>query len=239
MSGHSKWSKVKHQKAVTDVRKAASFTKASHAISIAVSEGGGITDPDQNFHLRLAVEKAREVNMPKENIDRIIAKASGGGVGQLENALYEAYGPGGIAILIEAATDNKQRTVSAVKNTLEHHGGNLVTQGAVSFMFERTGILVIKKTVSFDKMLEAALESGADDVTETSDFFEVYAPVGRLNLVKQALVSVNLEIDNMEIIMKPKTQTEISSEQTILLDSLIEQLEDLDDVQRVYTNNSA
>ncbi|MBI4066248.1 YebC/PmpR family DNA-binding transcriptional regulator [Candidatus Gottesmanbacteria bacterium] len=179
MSGHSKWSKVKHQKAASDAIKGKLFTKASQAITVALSEGGGITDPAGNFKLRLAIEKARAVNMPKENIDRAIARAvivarSGG----LETILYEGFGPGGTAILIEAATDNRQRTVSAIRNVLETAGGSLGSAGSVGYLFERGDGLV-------------------------------YRPIIRLAL---------------------------SEADTTKLDALVTKLEELDDVQRVFTN---
>jgi YebC/PmpR family DNA-binding regulatory protein len=238
MSGHSKWSKVKHQKAVTDVVKAAAFTKASRGISIAVTEGGGITDPQQNFHLRLAIEKARDVNMPKENIERIIAKAKGGGESQIYSVLYEAYGFGGAAMLIEATTDNKQRTVSAVKNLLEHHGAVLAAPGAVSYLFDRTGVCVIKKSISYEKILEIGLDAGIEDVTEASDYFEIYAPVARLHMLKNTLELGGIEIDNLEIIMKPKNSIDLQGQDLEKLNFLITEIENLDDVSRVYTNTS-
>lgn len=135
MSGHSKWSKVKHQKAVTDVTKGKFFTKAAHAIAIAVQEGGGTTDPAMNFKLRLAIEKARSVNMPKENIERAIAKGKGDGGANIETIVYEGFGPGGIGLLIEASTDNRQRTAAAIRNILESSGGKL---GPAGYLFERT-----------------------------------------------------------------------------------------------------
>ena len=162
MSGHSKWSKVKHQKATTDVVKGMAFTKAARAITIAVHEGGGIGDPAHNFHLRLAIEKAREVNMPKDNIERAIEKGMGSGGAQIEQITYEGYGPGGVAILIEAATDNRQRTVSAVKNLLDRAGGSLGSPGAVFYLFKPCGIITVPKTVGFDMLFEAALSAGAD-----------------------------------------------------------------------------
>lgn len=177
MSGHSKWSKVKHQKAVTDSVKAKLFTKASRAITIAVREGGGIQDPDGNFKLRLAVENARMVNMPKENIDRAIARAAAGGTGMgIETILYEGFGPGGVGILIETATDNRQRTVSAVRSVLEAHGGSLGSTGSAAYLFE----------------------GGYPTFTLT--------------------------------LSRPDTE---------ILDALIEKLEELDDVQRVCTNNAS
>jgi len=137
MSGHSKWSKVKHQKAITDAAKAKAFTKASRAITIAVKEGGGIADPDSNFRLRLVIEQAKAINMPKETIERAIAKAKGDNAQQLESLLYEAYGPEGVAFIIVTVTDNRQRTTAAIKNILDHHGATLVSPGSVMFQFEK------------------------------------------------------------------------------------------------------
>lgn len=179
MSGHSKWSKVKHQKATTDVVKSFAFTKASRAIAVAVKEGGGITDPASNFHLRLAVEKAHAVNMPKENIERAIARGAGEGAAAIEQIMYEGYGPGGIAILIEAATDNRQRTVSQIKNILVRAGGTLVSPGALNYLFEKRG-------TSIEPKQEMALT--------------------------------------------------LNEEQKHKADMLIEELEELDDVQTVFTN---
>ncbi|MBI5619340.1 YebC/PmpR family DNA-binding transcriptional regulator [Candidatus Gottesmanbacteria bacterium] len=147
MSGHSKWSKVKHQKALTDTAKGSAFTKASRAITVAVHEGGGITDPNGNFRLRLAIEGARAVNMPKETIQRAIDKGRGAGEGAIEQVIYEAYGPGGVGMLIEAATDNRNRTVSVIKNVFERFGGSLASPGAVSFLFTRSGTTMKPLTV--------------------------------------------------------------------------------------------
>jgi YebC/PmpR family DNA-binding regulatory protein len=233
MSGHSKWSKVKHQKAVTDVVKAAAFTKASHAITIAVREGGGVDDPNFNFKLRLAVEKARAVNMPKENIDRAIIKGKGEGGTEIYSAMYEAYGPGGTAILIEATTDNKQRTVSAIKNILERNGGRLVDPGAVLYLFTQVGILVVpKNNLSYDTLLEDSLDAGADDISVTEDMYEIFCASNNLTIVKNKLEEKGITVDNTDIIMKPHITTNAIE----ALDRLIELLENLDDVQRVYSN---
>lgn len=183
MSGHSKWSKVKHQKATTDLAKAAAFTKASRAITVAVKEGGGITDPIGNFRLRLAIDKAREVNMLKDTIQRAIEKASGEGANAFEQVTYEGYGPGGAAILIEGTTDNRNRTTSQIKNVLERNGGSLARPGAVQFQFTK------EYTVS-----------------------------------------------TAELIVKPVVPLTLSDDQTKQLARLVEQLEFLDDVQKVYTN---
>jgi YebC/PmpR family DNA-binding regulatory protein len=237
MSGHSKWSKVKHQKAVTDVQKASAFTRASHAITIAVREGGGIADPDSNFRLRLAIEKARDVNMPKENIDRIIEKAKGGGGGDIVTSMYEAYGPGGVAMMIETTSDNANRTVSEVKNALDHHGGTMAHQGAVSYLFDRSGLLVVSKdTHSFDDMVGIVIECGGEDVVETEEWYEIYTKVQDLKKVKNALDGKGILSQHTEIIMRPKNTISIDESKQHALSFLEELIEDLDDVQHVYTN---
>ncbi len=238
MSGHSKWSKVKHQKAVTDVVKARDFTKASRAITVAVHEGGGIVDPDQNFRLRLAVEKARSVNMPKENIERAIDKALSGNGQPFEQVTYEGYGAGGVAFVVEAATDNRQRTSANVKHTFDHAGGSLAVPGAVNFMFTRRGVVVVEKNSqgSFDQMLEAAIAAGASDVVDRSDLYEVYTEVQLLKQVKDSLHATGWIIQNTEIIMSPTVAVEVAGEIREKAQELVEQLEALDDVQKVFTS---
>lgn len=237
MSGHSKWSKVKHQKATTDVVKSAAFTKATHAIMIAVREGGGITDPNSNFHLRLAVERARAVNMPKDNIDRAIAKASGTGGVVIEQVLYEGYGPGGVAMMIEAATDNRQRTVSQIKNVLERAGGTLASPGAVSFQFQKRGILTIPKVgYTLDSLLSLAIDTGADDVVEMADLFEIYTGPTQLFHIKKSLEDKGVSIDNAALILHPAITIQIDERKQSKIDALIAQLEELEDVHTVYTN---
>lgn len=237
MSGHSKWSKVKHQKATTDVVKSFAFTKASRAITVAVKEGGGITDPNSNFHLRLAVERAHEVNMPKENIERAIARGAGEGAAAIEQILYEGYGPGGVAILMEAATDNRKRSVSQVKNVLERGGGTLASPGAVSFQFVRRGVLTVpKQGITLDALLSAAIDAGAQDVVETADLYEVYTQDATLPAVKQALEAARIPIENTTRIMCPITPMEGDTALRAKTDELVGALEALDDVQAVFTN---
>lgn len=237
MSGHSKWSKVKHQKATTDVVKSFAFTKASRAISVAIKEGGGITDPGMNFHLRLAVEKARDVNMPKENIARAIAKGAGEGASAIEQATYEGYGPGGVAVIIEAATDNRQRTVSQIKNVLERVGGTLASPGAVRFQFTRRGVLTVpKQGTTFDALLSAACDAGAEDVVETTDLFEVYTQDATLAAVKQALEAAHIQIENTSRIIHPTSPLAGDDALRTKADGLVAALEELDDVQTVFTN---
>lgn len=238
MSGHSKWSKVKHQKATTDVIKAKAFTKASRAISMAIREGGGITDVNGNFKLRLAIEQARAVNMPKDNIDRAIAKAKGEGAEQIEGLLYEAYGPGGVAIIVTAASENKQRTVSAVKNVLDRNGGVLASQGAVIFQFERVGIIVIQKPVqkTDDEILTIALEIGAEDVLFFDDVIELYTKMETLAKIKEQVESAQFIVNNAEIIYKATVNLDVAESIKTSILNLVEKLEELDDIQAVYTN---
>lgn len=237
MSGHSKWSKVKHQKATTDVVKSFAFTKATRAITVAVREGGGITDPAMNFHLRLAIEKARDVNMPKENIERAIAKGSGEGMAAIEQILYEGYGPGGVAMLINATTDNRQRTVSQIKNVLERGSGTLASPGAVSFQFKRRGVLTVPKTgITIDTLLTACIDAGAEDVVETTDLYEVYTQLATLPAVKQSLESLNIPIENTSLIMHPTLPIVGDDVLRVKINDLVTALEELDDVQVVYTN---
>lgn len=237
MSGHSKWSKVKHQKAVTDSTKGKLFTKAAQAISIAVRQGGGVTDPAGNFKLRLAVEKARAVNMPKENIDRAIARAAGEGSGGVESIVYEGFGPAGTALLIETATDNRQRTVSAVRNVLENAGGSLGSAGSVQYLFDLVGIIVSSKgTFSFDDMLAKALEAGAMDCVEEADGFVLFTTHPTLFAVKASLEAAGVVIERADVVYRSKSTLAASDADRGKLEALVEKLEALDDVQRVFTN---
>ncbi len=237
MSGHSKWSKVKHQKAVTDVVRGKNFTKSAHAITVAVQEGGGVTDPTSNFRLRLAIEKARAVNVPKENIERAIEKGKGNAAGGLSTMLYEAYGPGGAGILIEAVTDNKQRTVSFIKNLLDRNGGTLATQGAVAYQFDRRGQILIHSTLSADDILAVALESGALDILTEDDRTYLITEVGNLESVKNVLGQhTNVTVDTVEIVYLSKIPVPLTEEVGQKLSELVEALEDQDDVHHIYTN---
>lgn len=237
MSGHSKWSKVKHQKATTDVVKGQAFTRASRAITVAVREGGGITDPNTNFHLRLAIENARDVNMPKENIIRAIEKGKGGMGDNLEQISYEAFGSSGVAMLIDVNTDNKLRTVWQIKNILEKSGGTLTSPGAVHYLFRRTGIIVIhKNNWALDQIMEIAVEFGADDVLEKEDTYEIYCPWEKISAITDKIEKKGIVVDNIDIIMKPTSPLKLSEQQLHKIELLISQLDSLDDVVRVYTN---
>jgi len=235
MSGHSKWSKVKHQKATTDVAKAAAFTKATRGITIAVKEGGGVTDPNLNFHLRLSIEKARAVNMPKDNIERAIDKAKGSDAQMFHQVAYEAYGPFGIAMYIEAATDNINRTVSFLKQAIDHAGGSMATPGAVSYLFKNQGVILVPKDIAYDTLLEYALEAGADDVVEKEDVFELYTKPEELFRVKTNL-DKKVRIDSFFIAREPKAGIQLGEQNRNIIENLIEHIEESDDVQRVFTN---
>ncbi len=243
MSGHSKWSKVKHQKATTDVVKAARFTQASRAITVAVKEGGGLTNPDDNFRLRLAIEKARAVNMPKENIERLIAKAKGEGVNAITTVTYEGYAPYGVAVYIEGVTDNIKRTVGFVKQILEHAGGGLASPGAVSFLFERKGIVTVPVAqASFDAVFSFTITISfvtsfdALDVIEMVDVYELYTKPNDVMRMKTALESKGIMTETAQLMMHPTTTVELESDKRAIVVDILERLEALDDVQEVYSN---
>jgi YebC/PmpR family DNA-binding regulatory protein len=238
MAGHSKWSKVKHQKAVTDVVKAKAFTRASRAITIAVKEGGSITDPVSNFKLRLAIEKAKEVNMPKDNIDRAIAKGKGEGGAQIESLVYEAYGPQGVAFIIESATENKQRTVSLIKNVFDHHEGSLATPGSVAYQFNKIGMIVLRRPIptTDDELFTTVIDAGASDISFFDDAVEITTEVSLLEVVRQHLADKAFSIESAEIVYISTLPITIPEEVQQKIDTITDLLNELDDVQRVYTN---
>lgn len=238
MSGHSKWSKVKHQKEFTDKAKGRIFTKMATAIIIAVKKNGGITDPDSNFKLRLAIEKAKKFNMPKENIERAIDRAKGvGDENELEEVIYEAFGPAGVGLIIEAATNNKQRTVSEIKNILERNGGVLVESGGVKHFFRYTGkIRLVKNDQSFDSVMEKAINLGAIDIIETEDI-EVYVNPEDLHRIKESLTNQGCEVSEAELLYSPVTYIDINDLQTRdKVTRLVSLLDENDDVQKVFAN---
>lgn len=238
MSGHSKWSKIKHQKGASDVAKSKTFTKLGTAITIAVRSGAGNSNPDSNFKLRLAIEKAREFNMPKVNIERAIEKASGlNGPNLLEEIVYEGIGPMGIGLIIVTHTDNRQRTVSDIKNTLERHGG-VLAKGAVMPLFDYAGFIILdKKNADVGRVLEIAMDSGAIDLEETDEDIIVITPKDLLHKVKDELISHGFLITDYELFYRPKTYIPLpDKDKKEQLLALVEKLEDLDDVARVYSN---
>lgn len=237
MSGHSKWSTIKRQKGVNDAKRGQIFTKLSMAVTLAVREGGGVTDPAGNFKLRLAIDAARAANMPKENIDRAISRANGKGEAALEEAVYEGFGPGGVSLIIETATDNKQRTVSEVKSTLDKNGGSLGVQGAVAYQFEQKGMIGTPKPANMDDFFLLAVEAGAEDLEEGDDEVIVYTKPEDLNSVREKLLAQNITITSAEFTRIPTTPITIEDpEKAEKIISLVDKLESLGDVQKVYIN---
>jgi YebC/PmpR family DNA-binding regulatory protein len=237
MSGHSKWSTIKRQKGVTDAKRSAVFTKVAREISVAARQGGG--DPDANYRLRLAIEKARSVNMPADNIKRTIDKATGGGdAEQYEEIVYEGYGPGGIAVLVEAQTDNRNRTAAEVRSMFTKSGGQLAGSGAVAWQFEPRGLIsVTRNGVDVDEVALAAIDAGAEDVdTDDDEMVEIYTSPGDLEAVRKALESAGIAVESAEATMIPKQHVELDSSRARQALRLVELLEDLDDVQRVTAN---
>lgn len=236
MSGHSKWRNIKERKSKVDAQKGKVFTKIAREIMMAARQGG--PNPDANFRLRLVLLKAREVNMPKDNIERAIQKGSGQGGGvQYEEMLYEGYGPGGAAILLEAATDNRNRTVPELRSIFSKHGGNLGESGCVAWMFEKKGLLVFDAgQVKEDDLLTAALDAGADDLRPEGETFEVYTSFQNFESVKKALEAKKFNPIRSEITMLPQTTVMISAGAAHQLLNLLNALEEHDDVQKVYAN---
>ena len=237
MSGHSKWSTIKRQKGVTDAKRGALFTKVAREISVAARQGGG--DPDANYRLRLAVEKARSVNMPSDNIKRTIEKATGGGeADQFEEIVYEGYGPGGVAVLVEAATDNRNRTAAEVRSIFTKTGGQLAGSGAVAWQFEPRGLIAVTRgaKVDPDEVGLAAIDAGAEDVETDDDTIEIYTSPSDLEAVRKALEGAGVPVDSAENTMVAKQTVELDSNKARQALRLVELLEDLDDVQRVTAN---
>jgi YebC/PmpR family DNA-binding regulatory protein len=235
MSGHSKWAKIKRKKGEADVKRGAIFTKIGREIQIAAREGG---DPDTNFRLRLILEKAREANMPKENIERAIKRGTGDDKSAiLEEIMYEAYGPHGVAFLIEVLTDNRNRSVAEVRRVFNRMGGSLGESGSVSWMFELKGYLSVDATKADpDEISLVAIDAGADDVVPGDGLVEVYTQPGDLRKVQDALKAAGYEVSSAELSMIPKTQVELSPADTMQVMRVIDALEELDDVTNVYTN---
>ena len=239
MSGHSKWSTIKRQKGINDQKRGQLFTKLGKIITIAVKDSGGIAEPEKNFKLRLAIEKAKQANMPKDNIERALRRAQGKlGDEGLEEVLYEGYGPFKTAVIVEAATDNKKRISQELKSVFERGGGSLAATGSVVYLFERKGLIVVAKNdLSGDQVLEKALDAGAEDLEEIEDGFEIYTQNQKLHQVKEKLINAGLKIIECELSFCPKsavTITEKDKAEKVL--KLMDSLENLDDVQKVYAN---
>jgi YebC/PmpR family DNA-binding regulatory protein len=236
MSGHSKWSSIKRQKGVNDVKRGAIFTKMGREIAVAARQGGG--DPEGNFRLRLAIEKARGANMPLDTIKRAIEKATGGGdADQFEEIIYEGYGPGGVAILVEAATDNRNRTAADVRSVFAKAGGQLAGSGAVAWQFEPRGLISVPRArIDADEVALMAIDAGAEDVDTDSDPLEISTQPGDLERVRRALEKAGVKVESAESTMVPKQTVELGLDKARQALRLVDLLEDLDDVQRVTAN---
>ncbi len=236
MAGHSKWANIKHKKAATDAKRGKIWTRLIKEITVAARMGGG--DMNTNPRLRLAVEKAADANMPKDNVTRAIQRGSGGLEGvNYEEIRYEGYGIGGAAIIVDCMTDNRVRTVAEVRHAFSKFGGNMGTEGSVSFMFKHVGQFLFAPGVQEDTLMDAALEAGADDViADDEGGFEVLCDPNAFAGVKEALEAAGFKADSAEVIMKPDTETEFTGEDAIKMQKLLDALENLDDVQEVYTN---
>jgi YebC/PmpR family DNA-binding regulatory protein len=238
VSGHSKWSSIKHKKGAADAKRGKLFSKLSRAIIVAAKEGGG--DPSGNLALQNAIEKAKSYSMPKDNIDRAIAKGSGADAdaSAFEVVVYEGYGPSGVAVIVEALTDNRNRTASDVRHTFAKNDGNLGGSGAVSWLFERRGVVIVDaEGVDEDELTLAAAEGGAEDVELDGSSYQVTCAPEQLAAVREAVEAAGFSVDAAELTMVPKTTVEVADEnEAKKILRLIDQLEDNDDVQDVYAN---
>jgi YebC/PmpR family DNA-binding regulatory protein len=236
MSGHSHWATIKHSKGLADAKRGQVFTKLAREIQIAVRDGGG--DPGSNFRLRLAMDRAKQASMPKENIERAILRGTGELKGEAIEAIsYEGYGPDGTALVVEVVTDNRNRSVSEVRRAFTRHGGNLGETGSVSWLFERKGyISFVPKDGEAEELALLAIDAGADDVKVDEDLVEVFTRVEDLQRVKDALSAQDIEIDTAQLSWVPKTLAQLDQQATLRNMRLIDSLEELDDVQEVYSN---
>ncbi|MDY6876396.1 MAG: YebC/PmpR family DNA-binding transcriptional regulator [Chloroflexota bacterium] len=236
MSGHSKWSTIKHKKAATDAKRGKIFTRLAREITIAAREGGA--NPDVNFSLRLAMDKAKSANMPKDNIERAIKRGTGELKGEeLSEVTYEGYAPNGVALLLQVLTDNKNRTVADVRRIVTRQGGTLADAGAVAWQFDRKGYIAIAPDgVDQDTLFDVAVEAGAEDVVFGDDLIEVYAELENFQAVRQALQETGIRFETAELAMIPKTTMQLGEKETMQVMGVIEALEELDDVQQVYSN---
>jgi len=236
MSGHSKWATIKHKKAATDAKRGQAFTKIIKEITVAARIGGG--DPAGNPRLRTVLEKAKAVNMPADNIKRAILKGTGELPGQVfEEVLFEGYGPGGVAVMVETATDNRNRTVGDVRHIFDKYGGNLGQNGCVAWMFEKKGVIEVDAArATEDDLLEVALEAGADDVTSGEGSFEVTTPPAALEAVRDAVAAKGIPVALAEVSMIPQTTVHLEGKQATQMLKLMDALEEHDDVQKVSAN---
>ncbi|WP_045422297.1 YebC/PmpR family DNA-binding transcriptional regulator [Vibrio jasicida] len=236
MAGHSKWANIRHRKAAQDAKRGKIFTKLIREIVVAAKEGGG--EADNNPRLRAAIDKALSNNMTRDTVNRAVSRGAGGeGDDNMETVIYEGYGPGGTAVMVECMTDNRNRTVSGVRHALSKSGGNLGTDGSVNYLFDKKGVISYASGLDEDEVMEVALESGADDIETSEDgSIDVYTAPADFGSVKDALDAAGFEADNAEVSLIPSTKAELDVDTAPKLLRLIDALEDLDDVQEVYHN---
>ena len=236
MSGHSKWNSIKHKKAVVDARRGQQFTKLARAITVAAREGGG--DPEGNSGLALAVQKARDASMPKDNIERAIAKGSGegGDADQIQAVIYEGYGPGGVALLVEALTDNRNRTGADIRHAFAKQGGSLGEPGSVSYLFDKRGVITVDASRYDEDDLMAAIDAGAEDIVHDDDVLEVICEPADVPAVRRALEQAGVEIESADVAQRPRSRVPVDEGAAPKLMRLIDALEDLDDVAAVNAN---
>ena len=236
MSGHSKWATIKHKKGKTDARRGKLFSKLSRAITVAAREGG--PDPTMNISLANAIDKAKAESMPKDNIERAIQRGSGGAEGeQYESIVYEGYGPAGVAMIVEVLTDNRNRSAAEVRNIFSKHGGSLAEPGAVAWVFERRGSIVVDATrYSEDDVMAAAIDAGAEDVQQDGDEFQVLTEPADLAAVRDGLAAAGIEFESAELTMVPKNTVKLEENDARKTMKIMDALEDSDDVQDVYAN---
>ncbi len=236
MAGHSKWANIQHRKKAQDAKRGKLFTKLIREVAIAARQGG--PDPSANSRLRLAMDKAMGGNVPKDTIERAIKKASGGLDGaDIEEVRYEGYGPGGVAVMVDCMTDNRNRTVAEIRHAFTKHGGNLGTDGSVAYLFAEVGQISFADGVDEDRVMEAALEAGAEDVVSNEDgSIDVLTTTDEFSEVRDALAGTGLEAELAEVTMRPSTNVSLGAEDAQRMVRMLEQLEDLDDVQQVYSN---
>ena len=234
MAGHSKWANIKHRKARQDASRGKVWTKVIREITVAAKDG---PDPNDNPRLRLALEKANAANMPKDTIKRAIEKGSGTGeTGELEEIVFEGYGPGGVAILVETMTDNRNRTVSDVRHAFSKYGGNLGTDGSVSYLFKKLGIIHLSKNLSEENLMEVVIESGAEDFSEEDDFYEVTTEANVFNNVLDVFKEKKIEYIDAQVTLRANTLVPLDNDMSEKVLNIMEFMDDLDDVQEVHTN---
>lgn len=236
MSGHSKWASIKHKKAATDAKRGKQFTKLARAVTVAARDGGG--DPDGNPALATAIQKAREASMPKDNIQRAINRGTGegGDADAIEQIVFEGYGPAGVAIMVEALTDNRNRTAAEVRHAFSRHRGSLGEPGSVAWIFEKRGVIAVDSSRHGEDDLIAAIDAGAEDVREEGDLLRVLCDPGDLGAVREALEASGVEIESGELALEPKSTVEVKGNDAKALLALIEMLEEHDDVNAVHAN---